>query len=358
MNSRERYLKIMNYQQVDKLPILAVEPFEKTAIDRWTSEGLTLETTIESAVGMDKFSKVPIRLTPNPRFEHKVLYEDHESIIETDTTYGATVKKLKIAPSMYYGYIDHQVKTFDDWKRIKYRYEGTVESRLPKDFSDIVKRLNNSKSPVLLEIFPYFFRLGFYLMGMENFMLAFYDQPELIHDMFSFWNNFVIKMIKPYISKVNIDCFVLLEDSAYNNGPHLSLDIFKEFWLPYQDVLVKEIQKQEVENICFWTAGDIDILLPLLMDHGINCIWPIERCSPNMDPKLIRKKYGKQLRMHGGIPKSCLVDGPDAIDKEITRLIPLIKEGGFIPALDDMVSPEVSLKNYQYYINKLSSIKL
>ncbi len=358
MNSRELFNRIMNYKHVKRLPLLTVEPYEKTAIDRWIGEGLTPGIAIEDELGMDKFIKVPIRLTPIPRFEYKKIYEDSESIIETDTTYGATVKKLKIAPSMYYGYIDHQVKTFDDWKRIKYRYEGTVESRLPTDFNSIIEKLNNSTNPVLLEIFPYFFRLGFYLMGMERFMLAFYDQPDLIHDMFSFWNSFVIKMIKPYISRVKIDCFVMLEDSAYNNGPHLSLDIYKEFWLPYQDLLVKEVKKNEIQNICFWTAGDINVMIPTLMDHGINCIWPIERCSSNMDPILIRKKYGKQLRMHGGIPKSCLVEGPDAIDLEISKLMPLIKEGGFIPALDDMVSPEVPLKHYQYYINKLSSIKI
>jgi len=358
MNSRERFLRIMDYKKVDKLPLIAVEPYEKTAISRWVDEGLLVDKSIEEAVGMDKFMKVPINLAPNPRFEHKVLFEDSKTIIETDTTYGATIKKLKIAPSMYYGFMDHQVKTFEDWKRIKYRYEDTVETRLPSNFDSIVNKLNNSTSPILLEIFPYFFRLGFYLMGMENFMLAFYDQPELIHDMFSFWNSFVIKMIKPYISKVDIDCFVLLEDSAYNNGPHLSLEIFKEFWLPYQNLLINEVKQHKVKNVCFWTAGDIDILIPTLMDNGINCIWPIERCSSNMDPITIRKKYGKQLRMHGGIPKKSLVEGPKSIDMEIDKLMPLISEGGFIPALDDMVSPEVSLVNYKYYVNKLASIRL
>lgn len=358
MNNRELFNRIMNYQHVKRLPILAVEPYEKTAIERWKNEGLTPEKTIEDALGMAKFVKVPIRLGPNPRFEYKKIYEDSESIIETDTTYGATVKKLKIAPSMYYGYLDHQVKTFDDWKRIKYRYEGTVESRLPNDLNSIIEKLNNSTNPVVLEIFPYFFRLGFYLMGMEGFMLAFYDQPELIHDMFSFWNSFVIKNIKPYISKVKVDCLVLAEDLAYNNGPHLSLDIYKEFWFPYQDLLIKEVKKYDTKNICLWTAGDIDVMIPTLMDHGVNCIWPIERCSTNMDPILLRKKYGKQLKMHGGIPKRCLVEGKDSIDKEINKLITLIKDGGFIPALDDMVSPEVPLKHYQYYIKRLSAIKI
>jgi len=307
---------------------------------------------------MDKLIKIPVNLTPNPRFLHQVFYEDDEYIIETDVIYGAKVKKLKSAPSMFYGFLEHQVKTIDDWKRVKYRYENTVELKLSDNFAATVHKLNSSVNPVKLEIFPYFFRLGFYLMGMENFMLAFYDRSELIHEMFSFWNDFVLKMIKPYLMNVNIDVFVLAEDLAYNTAPHLSPDVYKEFWLPYQDKLIKEVKKHKIQNICLWTAGDIDVMIPMLMDHGVNCIWPVERCSKNMDPLLLRKKYGRSLRMSGGIPKNCLVQGESAIDYEIDKLMPLIREGGFIPALDDMVSPEVPLDIYKYFINKIRTIKI
>ncbi len=77
-----------------------------------------------------------------------------------------------------------------------------------------------------------------------------------------------------------------------------------------------------------------------------------------MDPTLLRKKYGKALKMSGGISKTCLPLGEKAIDIEIDKLLPLINQGGFIPALDDMVSPEVSLKNYRYFIKRINEIKL
>ncbi len=338
------------------MPFLAIEPFEKTAVDRWVCEGLKDSIPHEDALGIAKLIKVPVHLSPKPRFKQQVFYEDDECIIESDTTYGAKVKKMKSAPSMYYGYIEHQVKSLDDWKRIKFRYEGDLENRVPNNINEIAANLNASENPVKLEIFPYFFRLGFYLMGMERFMLSFYDNSKLIHEMFSFWNDFTLRMISPYLNKVDIDIFVLMEDLAYNNAPHLSPEIYREFWLPYQDELVNEVKKHQVKNICLWTAGDIDVMIPMLMDHGINCIWPVERCSLNMDPMVIRKKYGKKLRMSGGISKNCLPLGPDAIDREIEKLMPLIKQGGFIPALDDMVSPEVSLENYKYFINRLSSV--
>lgn len=265
---------------------------------------------------------------------------------------------MKNAPSMYYGFLEHQVKTREDWKRIKFRYEGKIEDRINKNIDEIAKTLNASEKPVKLEIFPYFFRLGFYLMGMERFMLSFYDQPDLMHEIFSFWSELTINMIRPFLSKVDIDVLVLAEDLAYNRGPHLSPEIYKEFWLPYQDELVSEVRKHKVDNICLWSAGDLDVMIPMLLDHGINCIWPIERCSPNMDPLVLRKKYGKQLKMGGGIPINSLALGPSAIDSEIEKLMPIIYDGGFIPAIDDMVSHDVALKNYEYYVNALKTIKL
>ena len=105
------------------------------------------------------------------------------------------------------------------------------------------------------------------------------------------------------------------------------------------------------------SSGNIDALLPMMMENGINSTSPVDRIS-NMDPIRLRKEYGKELRLIGGISKYTLFEGPDAIDKEIERIMPLIEEGGFIPALDDVVPPETPFKHYVYFIEKLKSIRL
>jgi len=94
-----------------------------------------------------------------------------------------------------------------------------------------------------------------------------------------------------------------------------------------------------------------------MMGNGINCTWPTDRNS-GMDPIRLRSQYGKELRMVGGIPKQVVFDGPMAIDAEIERLMPLIQEGGFIPALDDVVPPETPFSHYVYLIKKLRAIRL
>ena len=259
---------------------------------------------------------------------------------------------------MYYGYIDHPIKTLDDWRSYRdKRYDPHSPGRLPANLDEIAAELNASENPVGLEVFPFFFRQGFYLLGMERFMTAFYDQPELIHEMFSFWSEFVLEVIRPFLSRVKLDFVSFGEDLAYKGGPHVSPQVYEEFWLPYQDPIISELKRAEVPVISMYSAGNLDAILPTLIDHGFNCTWPLERAS-GMDPVELRKTYGRDLLLAGGVPKESLIEGPDAIDRELSRLIPLIEEGGFFPALDDMVPPEVPFSHYQYYVGALRKITI
>ena len=382
MNARDRWNRIMKYEKVDRLPVLAIEwYFEDITIQNWRLQGLPKNKTPEEFLEMDRVVDIPINFMPIPAFEHKILFEDENTIIETDDM-GTTVKRDKKAPKMFYGHIAHPVKDFSDWNDYKKHFDAKKEGRY---FADMIesgisatlaqkstidninyqdteleyklKQLDESENPIGLNFLPFFMRLGFYTMGMERFLMAFYDYPELIHDMFSFWSEFILELISPVLGKVKIDYVTITEDLAYKNGPHFSPQIYKEFWLPYQNNIISQLKKNGIELINIWTSGNIDALLPIMMSNGINCTWPVDRNS-DMDPVRLRKEYGKELRMVGGIPKQTLFDGKDAIDREIDRLMPLIEEGGFIPALDDVVPPETPLNHYIYLIEKIKSIKL
>ena len=63
------------------------------------------------------------------------------------------------------------------------------------------------------------------------------------------------------------------------------------------------------------------------------------------------------LRLAGNIAKEAVIAGPEAIDREISRLTPLIAEGGFLPALDDMASPDMPFTHYCYLIERLQAIR-
>ena len=75
-----------------------------------------------------------------------------------------------------------------------------------------------------------------------------------------------------------------------------------------------------------------------------------------MDVVEVRKTYGHDLRIWGGIDKRAIAAGPSAIDAELERVTPLMEKGGYIPAPDHSLPPNVSFYNYCYYMKKLKTL--
>jgi len=355
MTPRDRFRAIMSYRPVDQLPVLALEPYEERAIERWRGEGLPEAVRPEDFLCMSRLVHLPISFGPMPGFDPTVIADEGEYEVVIPWM-GGLLRRRKDNPSMFYGHIEHPVKTRADWEQYKLRFQPT--GRVPADWCEVVApRLNASQDPVGLCLFPYFFRLGFYSMGMERFLTAFHDEPDLIHDMFAHWSWFCTETIRPVLGTVQLDYAVFGEDLAGKNGPLISPKTYDEFWAPYQVPLIDLLRSQGVPVVCQWTAGQYEDLMPSLLDQGFNCTWPLERVA-GMDPIALRERWGRRLLLGGGISKEAVIAGPAAIDAEIERLRPLIEEGGFIPAMDDMASPDMAFAHYRHMVEALQGIRL
>ena len=358
MTNRDRFLSIMRYEPVDRLPVMALEPFEKTAIERWHTEGLPADTSPVDFLGMAQLVYVGgVSIAPDPAFEQRVIQEDDEYFVET-TSMGGTVRRSKSGPSIFYGHIDHPIKTRADWERYKERLDPDSPNRRGGHLDDArVRSLNESENPVGLCFFPFFFRFGFYAMGMERFLTAFYEEPDMMHDMFAHSADMLSHALRRILGRVRIDFAMFNEDLAGKNGPLISPKTYAEFWRPYQEPLIQTLRDHDVPVIAQWTAGEFDVLLPDMQDQGFNATWPLERVC-GMDAIDLRARYGRGLLLGGNIAKEALIAGPKAIDLEIDRLMPLIREGGFLPALDDMAPMECPFSHYRHMIERLQAIDL
>jgi uroporphyrinogen decarboxylase len=348
----------MRFQPVDRLPVMALEPFEELAIERWHEEGLPPGESPEAFLKMARLVHAGgVGLNPVPPFEETIISEDGEYTVAT-TSLGTTVKRWKSAPSTFYGHVDHPIKTRDDWNRYRERLRPVASERLGNTLNpQNVRELNASDDPVGLCFFPFFFRFGFYTMGMERFLTAFYDEPDLMHEIFSHASRLLLTVLPEILGAITIDFAIFAEDLAGKNGPLISPGMYEEFWYPWQDPIIRMLQEAGVPVICQWSAGEFNELLPGMLEHGFNCTWPLENMS-GMDALELRKRHGRELLLGGNIAKEAVLAGPEKIDREIERLMPLILEGGFLPAMDDMAPIECPFSHYRYMIERLQAIRL
>ena len=103
------------------------------------------------------------------------------------------------------------------------------------------------------------------------------------------------------------------------------------------------------------TDGDPGALVGLLMDAGVDCLWPLERAS-GVDPVEWRRRFGRSLRMWGGVDKRVLSRGSRAVREHLAALAPLVEEGGFIPTVDHTVPPEVSWDDFRQYMDMKAAL--
>lgn len=342
-------------------------------IRRWHSEGLPLEvqreSQVESYFGLDRgldpwhttFNKAAgkddvLYVESNwfehwgdffPPFEEVVLAEDENTITKLNAE-GVTLKEKKGLQGMPQ-FLDYPVKTLEDFNRLLYRLDGKHPARYPADWDESVQDYRLSDRPLGLYITGYFgFTRG--LMGLENLCLAYYDHPDLVHAIAVQHTQFIIDAYRRALTDLNIDFVVFFEDMAYKAGALISPGVFRKFMLPYYQQVVDFLRSYGVRLILVDSDGNVNDLLGLLIEGGVDGILPCE-VRAGSDPATLRRKYPGACLI-GGIDKMALESDYASIDRELEKLPALLEKGGYIPGIDHLVPPTVSLDNYRYYCEK------
>ena len=64
-----------------------------------------------------------------------------------------------------------------------------------------------------------------------------------------------------------------------------------------------------------------------------------------------KQQFGRDILLIGNISRQALMDGPDAVEHEFAAKVPhLVEQGGYIPAIDDMVLPDISFESFRRYV--------
>jgi uroporphyrinogen decarboxylase len=184
----------------------------------------------------------------------------------------------------------------------------------------------------------------------------FYDNPGLIEDMMEQILYLETEIIKRTLKDIKVQQATFWEDMAYKAGSLISPAMVRKFMMPRYKKITDLLHSFGVDVIWVDSDGNLDELIPLWLEVGINFPWPFEVAAGN-DAVAVRKKYGKNLIMSGAIDKRALAKGKEAIKEEVMSKVPfLLEQGGYFPTVDHFVPPDVSFENYCYYINLMREV--
>jgi uroporphyrinogen decarboxylase len=363
MNESERFLATARFQPVDRAFLLQPWAWGST-ITRWRNEGLPENTDLVSYFGTDREMCAPVamqgRYGPHlhPPLERKVLSQTDEYCIVRDEE-GNIVKLFNDDPLQSMPqWIEYPMKNLDDWENIiKPRLDAKLPGRYPhgEEWDKYVKEVENRDYALGIWTGS-FYGWPRSFMGVERISTMLYDEPDLIHELCEHIADFVIELITPILESIQFDFAFVWEDMGSKNGPLCSPSIYREFMLSPLKRLTQLLRKHGIDVIIVDSDGNNDVLIPLWLEAGVNGLRPFEIASDS-DPIAIRKRYGKDLIIQGGIDKRVLSRSYEDIDREVLSKVPwLCLPGGYFPQVDHLVPPDVPLENYRYYSQLLRKV--
>jgi uroporphyrinogen decarboxylase len=380
LNTRERFLAVMNFEPVNTLKWEF--GYWASAVRRWYQEGLVqkvglaaswpdgigihggaagwrqsrpLDYDVGDAVGLDEgLQRIPFNNFVYPQFDEEIIEEGPDwQLIRNEV---GVIEKRRNDRTALSGFVRGPIANREDWEQFKAeRLQPSLKGRLPANWDELKRGYQNRSFPLALGGTHGFFGTPRFLFGEVQVLTAFYDEPELMHDIINYLADFWLELYNQMLDLIEVDLILIWEDMCFNHGPLISPATFREFLLPAYQKLTSFIRSRGIRHIFVDTDGNIWKLLPLFIEGGVTGLYPFE-ASAGMNVAEVRRAF-PDLQILGGISKMALAQGPAAIDAELQLKIPwMLQQGGYIPYVDHFVPPDVSWDNFLYYRQQLNSL--
>lgn len=243
---------------------------------------------------------------------------------------------------------DFPVATMDDWLRLKPAFTFRPE-RIKHDEIEAARRARD-EGALITAYMPGAFDIPRELMGEEIACLAYYEQPELMADIMATLTETTIRVLEQVTERVRVDQLMVHEDFAGRSGPMVGPIQIREHFQPYYRRVWDLMSSRGARVFEQDTDGNINAVIPALLDCGLNSIYPMEPAA-GMDIVEVRKQYGKRLAVRGGIDKHVLRKDREAIRRELEhKFDPALLAGGCVFGLDHRIPNGTPLENYRYYV--------
>jgi len=162
-------------------------------------------------------------------------------------------------------------------------------------------------------IAPGLFEMTHYLMGMENALMSFYEEPEAMHELIDYLTQYELDYAKELVEHLHPDAILHHDDWGSQISTFLSPAMFEEFFLESYKKIYGFYKANGVELIVHHSDSFAATLVPNMIEMGVD-IWQGVMNTNNI-PEMI-KQYGGKITFMGGI-HSGIIDHPEWSQEQI-----------------------------------------
>lgn len=343
MTSRERFARMFAHQEADRVPIID-DPWPST-IERWHKEGMPEGVDFRDYFDLDRVAGISV--DNSPRYPGGIIEETEEYVIHKDA-WGVTMKNWRHSASVPQ-YLEFTIRDPDTWRAAKERMVPS-DDRIPWDYL----RRNYAewrKQGAWIHGYAWFgFDATHAFVDMTDLLQALHEQPEWCKEMFDHACDVSLALLdRVWQAGYTFDALFWWDDMGYKHKPFFSLKTYRELLRPAHQRAIDWAHAHGIKAHLH-SCGFVRSFVPDLVEMGLDALNPLE-VKAGMDPIELKQTFGDRLVLHGGI-NAVLWDDRDAIEEEIRRVLPVMKEhGGYIFSSDHSVPSSVSLENFRHIVN-------
>ncbi len=180
------------------------------------------------------------------------------------------------------------------------------------------------------------YEICWYMRGLEQWFIDMIEDPGFCEAMLDQTLKFWLDYYDGFMAEVGdlVDIVMIGDDLGGQSGPMFSPVFYREIVKPRQKKLVQHIKSLTAAKIWYHTCGSVFELIPDLLDNGIDILNPVQISAENMDPGLLKEKFGDKLSFWGGSIDTQHVlsfKKPSVIKEHVRENIEIFKtNGGYI----------------------------
>ena len=375
MTTRERILKLLNYEKPDRVPAVLFG-FWRELLDEWEEQGV-VKNGFAKAWGFRNEADYEIlgmlgadchwscfwggNEFLSPPFEYKVIEKRADGVILQQNGYGV-IEAVKPGLASIPGEHDYLLKDRGSFEKYyKHRLQPDPSRVDLKHLQDCWnKRDKNQPFGIWLGSLLGKTREMLTLTGISYLMADDEDLFAEICDMVGeiCYTNAKITLEYAKNHGIVFDHAGYWEDICFKNGPLLSPAAFERYCGKHYKRINGFCRGYGIKYISLDCDGVIDMLVPTWLNNGVNVMFPLEVGVWGDQFEAARKKYGKNFLGVGSMDKTALRKDKAAVDEELKRVQKLIKLGGYVPCPDHLLMPGTKFELVKYYFEKLKELSL
>lgn len=333
MNSKERVKNAINSISIDRLPMwYGAEPDLSEKIKKLlktnTDEKMMQALHVDFRTIRPKYIGPHLKRYPDGTFD--TLWGIRRGGGFWGTALNAPLEKIESV----YDIKDYQFPKAE-WFDISFTEEE-------KNFSEEYSIIGGEWAP--------FWHEASELVTIEKFLMDFYLNPKFVSYLLERCLELHLE-INERAFKENakyIDIYWFANDFGTSKKLIIDPVIWRKYVKPLQAKLAEQGRKYGF-NVAMHSCGDITEIIPDLIDIGVEILNPIQVSCPAMDPKFLKKEYGKDIVFFGAIDyNELLAHGTSKqVRNGVRKMIDILGYDGryIIAPSHDLLMSEVPAEN-------------